>query len=178
MRWLRWLWPRRVVQAVARLIWWPLGVSGVVCYDSYLRTGYIRTAVNTHGYHWAQDFSSRRYGAGYVNLAGVKVYTPVNGRVYQSGWNTYWGWFVTILAPDGDIWLVAHMKYRSPLRAGQVISVRTFMGYVGCTGNCTGAHLHLEHWIGKVRDNPVAPHRYNPYTRYNSTFQQTATYHQ
>lgn len=162
---------RPVSGGASRVIFWPIGSTGVRCYDSFSRTGYIKTWTNPNGYHRAQDFSSRTNG---TSIAGCRVYTPVNGTVKQNGWNSYWGWFFTILAPDGDIWLCAHLRYQCALRSGTVVTKRLLAGYVGCTGNCSGPHLHIEHWNGTRRDPDNAHIRWNTYPHYNSTFPQVA----
>jgi murein DD-endopeptidase MepM/ murein hydrolase activator NlpD len=45
------------------------------------------------------------------------------------------------------------------VNSGQAVSQGEVIGYVGCTGSCTGDHLHFE---VRINGNPVDPLPYLP----------------
>ncbi len=61
---------------------------------------------------------------------------------------------------DGEVvtTLYAHMQTGSmPLTVGQTVTAGQYVGAMGCTGSCTGTHLHFEiHPGGGVAVDPVA----------------------
>jgi murein DD-endopeptidase MepM/ murein hydrolase activator NlpD len=150
---------------------WLFDVVGVYCYDSYYRPGYIKDAGNPQGWHRAQDFSKYRSFGVWRSLAGQKVRVPLAGTVAKEGWDPYWGWFVRVNCVDGNAWLFAHLRSRSPLRRGMSIGERHFVGYVGQSGNATGPHLHLERWKGHDSDREP---RYDTYAVYDPHYPQAA----
>lgn len=60
---------------------------------------------------------------------------------------------------DGQVitTLYAHMQAGSmPLSVGQQVAVGQVVGAVGCTGRCTGNHLHFEIHVGGTPVDPAA----------------------
>jgi murein DD-endopeptidase MepM/ murein hydrolase activator NlpD len=77
-------------------------------------------------------------------VIGASIYASDDGVVVYSGWND-WGYGYVIVVDHGNGWqtLYAHL---SSINAGcgQSVSQGQVIGAMGCTGNCTGPHLHFE----------------------------------
>jgi murein DD-endopeptidase MepM/ murein hydrolase activator NlpD len=77
-------------------------------------------------------------------VVGASIYASDDGVVVYSGWND-WGYGYVIVIDHGNGWqtLYAHL---SSINAGcgQSVSQGQVIGAMGCTGNCTGPHLHFE----------------------------------
>jgi murein DD-endopeptidase MepM/ murein hydrolase activator NlpD len=92
-------------------------------------------------------------------LESLEVRAATSGTVVESGWITgYEGYgnVVTIDAGRGFTLLYAHLS-RSHVVPGQWLDAGDSVGEAGCTGSCTGTHLHFE-----LRENgvPVDPAPY------------------
>ncbi len=75
---------------------------------------------------------------------GVPIYAADDGVVVYSGWND-WGYGLVIVLDHGNGWqtLYAHMSQLN-LGCGASASQGQVIGLMGCTGNCSGPHLHFE----------------------------------
>ncbi len=83
-----------------------------------------------------------------VDLAigsGTPIHAAASGRVTlaRMGWNGAFGNLVIISHPNGTETLYAHQS-KIAVTTGQQVSQGQVIGYVGCTGRCTGPHLHFE----------------------------------
>lgn len=140
---------------------WLFRIAGVVLYDSFLRAGYAKTSTNPNGYHFATDIGRyRRSDGALVSMAGQVVATPVSGVVVRCQYQSYWGNYVRVKGDDGAMWLFAHLARLPGFTVGQRITRGYRFGYVGCSGNCSGAHLHVEVWKGwdDTRDPRINPY--------------------
>lgn len=93
--------------------------------------------------------------------SGAPVQAMASGVVVESGSSGSFGVHVEIShLIDGEVVtsLYAHMQSGSmTLAPGDLVTVGQVLGLVGCTGNCTGAHLHFEiHPGGGDAVDPVA----------------------
>ncbi|MBR3209570.1 MAG: peptidoglycan DD-metalloendopeptidase family protein [Bacilli bacterium] len=82
-------------------------------------------------------------GTGY----GSRIYATNNGRVIIAESHYSYGNYVVIDHNNGYMTVYAHMS-RIAARVGQVVARGDVIGYVGCTGSCTGPHVHYEIWKG------------------------------
>jgi hypothetical protein len=75
---------------------------------------------------------------------GVPIMASDDGVVVYSGWND-WGYGYVVVLDHGNGWqtLYAHLSSIN-LGCGQSASQGQVIGAMGCTGNCTGPHLHFE----------------------------------
>jgi murein DD-endopeptidase MepM/ murein hydrolase activator NlpD len=106
---------------------WVMPVPGAVCISGF-RT-YARPR------HNGVDLP-RSWGTP-IHAAAAGVVTVVR---YQAGGA---GWYVML--NHGTYQSVyMHMRSRSPLSVGAHVRVNQVIGYVGATGNATGAHVHFE----------------------------------
>lgn len=87
---------------------------------------------------------------------GTPIYAADSGTVTKSstGWNGGYGNMITISHNDGNVTVYAHqsslaVSYGDYVVAGQLI------GYVGCTGDSSGNHLHFEVKYNGQYNNPT-----------------------
>lgn len=90
-------------------------------------------------------------GTGY----GSRIYATNNGRVMIAESHYSYGNYVVINHNNGYMTVYAHMS-RIAARVGQVVARGDVIGYVGCTGSCTGPHVHYEIWKG-AKYNHINP---------------------
>jgi murein DD-endopeptidase MepM/ murein hydrolase activator NlpD len=93
---------------------------------------------------------------------GVPTGTPIhaagNGTVVWCGWMSGYGNLVMIDHHNGLATLYGHQS-RIAATCNQVVTQGQTIGYVGCTGFCTGPHLHFE---VRLNGSPVDPLGYLP----------------
>ena len=93
---------------------------------------------------------------------GVPTGTPIhaagNGTVIWCGWMSGYGNLVMIDHHNGLATLYGHQS-RIAASCNEQVSQGQTIGYVGCTGFCTGPHLHFE---VRLNGNPVDPLGYLP----------------
>jgi peptidoglycan DL-endopeptidase CwlO len=88
---------------------------------------------------------------------GVPTGTPIKaaaaGKVLYCGWMSGYGNLVMIEHGGGIATLYGHQS-RIAATCGEDVAQGQVIGYSGCTGFCTGPHLHFE---VRVNGNPVDP---------------------
>ena len=103
---------------------------------------------------------SQYYHAGHLALDiaapyGSQVSAAQSGVVTSAGWrNNGGGYVVSIDHGNGMISVYNHLGsiWVSP---GQYVGAGQGIGGVGCTGMCTGPHVHFEVIVNGVIDNPL-----------------------
>jgi murein DD-endopeptidase MepM/ murein hydrolase activator NlpD len=102
-----------------------------------------------NSYHMGMDIDGfGRYGAPVVAAASGTVVLAT-----YSDWGL--GTYVTIRHGDGSETVYAHLS-TAYVSQGQSVGQGEQIGAIGCTGYCTGPHLHFEMWIGGSVVNPLA----------------------
>ncbi|HBR80777.1 TPA: hypothetical protein DEA21_04025, partial [Candidatus Uhrbacteria bacterium] len=78
------------------------------------------------------------------NGSDQELYAPVSGiaRVHLESATANFGYHVNIDMSDGTYVVVAHLK-QIFVSDGDEVAAGTLVGYEGCTGICTGDHVHL-----------------------------------
>ena len=92
---------------------------------------------------------------GGIDLAapyGTPIYAASAGRVTQSGYGAYG---LNVYTPSGDSTLVYGHMSRTAVSSGQEVAQGQLLGYIGCTGICTGPHLHFEVRLGGQTVDPL-----------------------
>lgn len=92
-------------------------------------------------------------------LEKLPVVAAADGEVTHTGWIPgYEGYGLVVLIDHGRGFetLYAHLS-RVRAKAGQRVEAGTWLGMAGCTGSCTGTHLHFE-----LREHgvPIDPMRF------------------
>ena len=101
-----------------------------------------------NSYHYAIDIDAfGRYGAPVVASASGTVVLVAN-----LDWGL--GTHVIIRHADGSETVYAHLS-AVYVSQGQTVGQGEQIGAIGCTGYCTGPHLHFELWIGGSVVNPL-----------------------
>ena len=109
----------------------------------------------TSGYGWR--WGRMHNGVDISDHVGTPVLAAADGKVKRASWHyNGYGYLVELTHPDGSLTRYAHnsrllVKPGQHVRRGQVISE------IGCTGICTGPHLHFEiHPTGRGAADPLA----------------------
>jgi murein DD-endopeptidase MepM/ murein hydrolase activator NlpD len=84
---------------------------------------------------------------------GTPIYATGPGLVTKSGWGSGYGQYVEINHGNGYITRYAHAS-RLIAREGDRVQAGEHIANVGCTGRCTGPHLHYEVVKDGQRKNP------------------------
>lgn len=79
------------------------------------------------------------------------------GTVCAVGYNSSAGNYIKIQTAPDVVMVYYHLREASPCKTGDTVAQGQIIGYMGSTGNSTGAHLH---WGIKVGDNWVDPEPY------------------
>jgi murein DD-endopeptidase MepM/ murein hydrolase activator NlpD len=87
----------------------------------------------------------------------ASIVASTSGRVIFAGGDPCcsYGLYVVIMSPGGIETLYAHLS-RISVSVGQQVSQGQVIGNGGCTGYCTGNHLHFEVIDNGVRVNPLS----------------------
>jgi murein DD-endopeptidase MepM/ murein hydrolase activator NlpD len=129
----------------AGLIHSPVSPLFADCFPSYYGTRRSYNGSEFKYFHTGLDFCTGSGSDIYAVAAGTVVYTGSltvrgNATIIDHGWGVFSAYMhqSEILVEEGD-----------QVEAGQLI------GLSGGTGRVTGAHLHLEIWVGGVQVNPM-----------------------
>ncbi len=102
----------------------------------------------------SQAFFGYHPGLDIAAWEGALITAADTGYVVASGWdNSGYGISVVIDHGNGFQTLYAHLS-SAYVTAGANVSKGEQIGEMGCTGNCTGPHLHFEIRNGTVQRNP------------------------
>ena len=85
--------------------------------------------------------------------SGSSIYAIGPGIVTKSGWGTGYGQYVEIDHGNGYLTRYAHAS-RLLVNVGEHVKAGEHIANVGCTGRCTGPHLHFEVVKDGQRKNP------------------------
>jgi murein DD-endopeptidase MepM/ murein hydrolase activator NlpD len=85
---------------------------------------------------------------------GHSITASDSGVVVYAGWND-WGYGLVVVIDHGNDWqtLYAHLSQVN-VGCGQAVFQGNLIGLMGCTGNCSGDHLHFEVRYGDGFVNP------------------------
>lgn len=91
------------------------------------------------------------------NNPGASIAAATSGTVTFAGGDPCcsYGLYVVVVSPDGIETLYAHLSALY-VSAGQQVTQGASLGAAGCTGYCTGTHLHFEVIDNGVRVNPLS----------------------
>ena len=91
---------------------------------------------------------------------GVPMGTPIKaaaaGTVIYCGWESGYG-NLTVIDHGGNLATAYGHQSSIAVSCGEQVAQGQVIGYVGCTGHCTGPHLHFE---VRIDGNPVDPMGY------------------
>ena len=82
-------------------------------------------------------------------MIAVRAGTVVDGGTVHGAYSGGRGNYLYLWAPqDQRTYVYEHMQRPSPLHVGDSVVAGEYIGRVGCTGSCDGAHLHFEIRLG------------------------------
>lgn len=95
-------------------------------------------------------------GTDFSAPVGTPVKATSDATVSFVGTQNGFGRIVTLQHPRGITTRYAHLNaFAAGLREGQSISQGDIIGYVGCSGWCSGPHLHYEMLINGKQQDPM-----------------------
>ena len=107
------------------------------------------------GYRWGRMHE----GIDIEGWAHTDVHAALAGTVMKVGWlKNYdgFGLVIKVRHTDGIVTMYAHLA-KALVRPGDRVAEGQLIAKAGCTGSCTGVHLHFQVWVnGKLTD----PQRY------------------
>ena len=120
-------------------------------------TSYTRIS-DPYGYRIHPITGTRKLHTGidYAAPYGTDILAAEDGVVLTAGWNSGYGYCVTINHGGGYVTLYGHCSSLL-VSAGQKVKRGQTIAKVGSTGNSTGNHLHFE---VRVNGSPVDPSGY------------------
>jgi len=104
------------------------------------------------GWRWGRMHEGIDIGAAY----GTPIHAAAGGIVIYCGWEEGYGNFV-VIDHGGNLATAYGHQSSIAVQCGQQVNQGDVIGYVGCTGHCTGPHLHFE---VRVDGEPVDPMGY------------------
>ena len=112
------------------------------------------SVTSPYGYRWGRQHT----GIDIDGYTGQPIVASKEGTVILASY--YYGYGLTVIIDHGNgvATLYAHQS-RTAVSNGASIEQGDILGYVGCTGSCTGDHLHYE---VRINGNPVDPMNYLP----------------
>ena len=92
-------------------------------------------------------------GIDIASSVGTAIYAAQSGTVIQASAYGGYGNMVVIDHGGGFTTVYAHLSEYA-VSAGQSVSAGTVIGAMGCTGSCTGPHLHFETRVNGAAQDP------------------------
>ncbi len=86
--------------------------------------------------------------------SGTPIKAATCGRVSEAGYQGGYGNIICIRASESFTTCYAHMS-RFGASVGQYVKIGEVIGYVGCTGSCTGPHVHFEVRLNGQKVDPA-----------------------
>ena len=102
-----------------------------------------------------QYFSAAHLALDIANSAGSPVLAAASGTVIWAGWRTNGGGLVVELDNGNGLHTVYNHLGAMLVGPGAVVARGQQIAKVGCTGNCTGPHVHFQVSINGVFVNPL-----------------------
>lgn len=111
-------------------------------YDAYLITSPfgMRTLRGQTRMHNGIDLVAKTTGG---SGAVDKVMAHTGGKITASGYDPSAGYLVKIQTAPNVAMVYYHLREQSKFKVGDTVKTGEVIGYMGATGNVTGAHLHF-----------------------------------
>lgn len=125
-------------------------------YDTYIITSPfgMRTLNGTTKMHKGIDLVATKDGkTGLVD----HIMAHTGGTVEAVGYDASCGYYINIAVDASTVMVYYHMREMSQKKKGETVKTGEIIGYMGATGNVTGAHLH---WGIKKDGNWIDPAPY------------------
>lgn len=106
----------------------------------------MRTITYTSGAAKGQTVTKNHNGIDIVGTGGTldHIVAHTAGTVQSAGFDSACGYYVNVLTASGAIMVYYHLaKGSMTVKTGDKVKQGQVLGYMGATGNVTGAHLHF-----------------------------------
>jgi murein DD-endopeptidase MepM/ murein hydrolase activator NlpD len=99
-------------------------------------------------------------GIDIANTAGTRIRASAPGKVILAGRSPYDPAYIVVIAHSSHLvtWY-GHLQTNIPVKVGQYVGKGQVIGYEGCTGWCTGPHVH---WAVQLDETWVNPRLFLP----------------
>ena len=99
-------------------------------------------------------------GIDIANAAGTPIRASAPGKVILAGKSPYDPAYIVVIAHSSNLvtWY-GHVQTNIPVKVGQYVGKGQVIAYEGCTGWCTGPHVH---WAVQLNDTWVNPRLFLP----------------
>lgn len=111
----------------------------------------MRTLRGTTRMHNGIDLVAKAPGGG---GAADAIMAHTGGKVTASGYDASAGYLLKIQTAPNVAMVYYHLREQSEYKAGDTVKTGEVIGYMGATGNVTGAHLHFGIQINGVWVDP------------------------
>jgi murein DD-endopeptidase MepM/ murein hydrolase activator NlpD len=104
------------------------------------------------GYRWGRMHE----GIDIEGWAHTDVHAALAGTVTRVGWlrnASGYGLVVKLRHEGGIVSMYAHLA-KALVRPGDRVAEGQLIGRAGCTGSCTGVHLHFQVWVDRKLTDP------------------------
>ena len=125
--------------------------TGQACGSSTISSPVNGTVTSGFGPRWGRNHD----GVDIAAPTGTPVRAAACGTVSLAGQQSGYGNMVCITHTSQFSTCYAHLS-RFGVSNGAQVQQGQVVGYVGCTGSCTGPHLHFETRVGGQAQNPSA----------------------
>ena len=121
-------------------------------------SGVITQPFGCTGFYLEPPYGNCAHFHSGIDIA-TSAWTPIHaagpGKVVYAGRSPYDPSYVVIIAHSSHLvtWYV-HVQTRIPVHVGQYVATGQTIAYEGCTGWCTGPHLHWSVQLNGVWANP------------------------
>jgi murein DD-endopeptidase MepM/ murein hydrolase activator NlpD len=105
------------------------------------------------GYRWGRLHE----GIDIEGWAETRVRAARSGVVTRVGWlkgHDGYGLVVKTRHEGGFVTMYAHLA-KALVKRGEYVTRGQLIGRAGCTGSCTGTHLHFQMWLGGKLVDPL-----------------------
>ncbi|HVM69466.1 MAG TPA: M23 family metallopeptidase [Gaiellaceae bacterium] len=103
-------------------------------------------ATGTVTSEWGPRWGRMHLGVDIGMLQKLDVTAATGGTVTEAGWlRGYEGYGLTVLVDVGGGYEMLYAHFSSvAVKPGEWVDTGELLGKAGCTGSCTGTHLHFE----------------------------------
>jgi murein DD-endopeptidase MepM/ murein hydrolase activator NlpD len=103
----------------------------------------------------SQGFWAGHSGIDVASRTGVPIRAADDGYVQLAGRDT-WGYGLQVVVDHGNGYMTRYAHLNDiKVKAGDFVTKGQLLGGMGCTGRCTGPHLHFEVLLNGVPRNPL-----------------------
>ena len=116
---------------------------------------FINPLSNCPGYVYIRGYKISHRGVDLAKNGGCWINAAGKGRVIKASWGGAGEGFHVVIDHGNGLWTrYYHGSGRFAVKLGDTVNAGQSIMYMGCSGNCTGTHLHFEVVINRNRVNP------------------------